>query len=225
MGAAARTALFNAHRGMGFTSTTMNVHPQPEIKSFDQIFWGTPVFLPATPVGGEVTGVSFAGITCLNEVQQGAAFYNRIGTKISIKSIHFNCQFYVNPTAIATSPMSVRYLIIYDRQPNGAYPAISDLLSTNDLGFTAAAFYCGINMQNRERFTVLRDKYIDMDAASGYNFSVNEYVKGRWESDYGNTAANIGEVKTGAILFVAFADVSNGVYIGGMPNCRIRYFD
>nr|WAE42688.1 MAG: capsid protein [Cressdnaviricota sp.] len=195
--------------------------PAPEIKSFDCAIVGGQ--LAITPLSAE-PGVAFAGITCINEVQQGAAFYNRIGTKITVKSIAVNLNFYTAENFIATGLCNIRCMVVYDRQTNGAYPVISDILSVNDSGYTAAfGQSTGINMSNRARFLVLRDKRWNLDAAQGYNFSLNEFIKGRWDCEYGTTATNIGEIKSGAIYVIAFTDVL-APYIQE-PVARIRYFD
>jgi len=59
-----------------------------EVKTFDCIVTAPAASIPlvSAAAGGEPTA-AFVGITEINDVRQGAAFYNRIGAKIVIKSV------------------------------------------------------------------------------------------------------------------------------------------
>lgn len=58
------------------------------------------------------------------------------------------------------TPDYVRVLIFYDRQTNITNPVVSTVLDSLNAGGTASATSGDfINMQNRQRFTVIRDKF------------------------------------------------------------------
>lgn len=203
-------------------------HTSSEVKSLD-----LPVVTPNSLVGvSHVAGVTGGlanndfslGMTCLNLIQQGAAFYQRIGTKVNIKSIELYGTF--KQTVDATHVAYGRYLIVYDRQPNGAYPAIGDLLQNND---TTLSFNSGINLVNRSRFTVIRDKRFGVDAGAGLQFCVKEYCKGLWETEFGTNTGTVADIRTGALYFIAFQE-NAGAGGGAALNpyelkCRVRYWD
>ena len=148
--------------------------PRSEVKSLDLAVVTPSSLVDVAHVAGTGANNNFAtGMTCLNLIQQGAGFYQRIGTKINIKSIEFYGDFKqtVDPTNVAY----FRYMIVYDRQPNGSYPAITDILRDND---SATSFNSGVSLVNRSRFAMIRDKRCVVDAGAGLQFQVKEYCKG-----------------------------------------------
>lgn len=66
-------------------------------------------------------------ITLLNTVAQGASVSQRVGKKIVLKSLQMRGQMVNNSTAISND---VAFLIVYDRRPTGALPAITDILAS-----------------------------------------------------------------------------------------------
>lgn len=195
-----------------------------EVKSFDVQINPPALRIPtyATVPTFSEPAVQFTGITELNDVQQGAAFFERIGSKIVIKSIHLGLT--LNATT-ATTMGSARVMLLYDRQSNGASPAFADLLRINTAG--AAILTSGLNMQNKSRFLILRDQYFNLDPAQSLFHTLNWHVKGRWETEFKASGNTIGDIATGSLLLVVFS----GVILGGGdimmndPVCRIRYWD
>jgi len=122
-----------------------------ELKSMD-IPWGSLNF--------NATGQYFM----LNGVQEGAGFYNRIGRRIRMKSLHFRATIKPSGTNVAAfATTATRIMIVYDRQANGAIPAPADLIqSYQDNGTSSSLVWDGINMNNRDRFVVLMDNYLTL---------------------------------------------------------------
>jgi len=199
-----------------------------EVKFFDVNVTGP---VTTSPYGlaqvGNVTGAepatAFIGITELNCVQQGATAFNRIGTKIMIKSVKVDVDLLLKGSAPSTD--TARLMVVYDRQPNGAFPAIASILSMNIS--SAPVFNSGINMANRSRFTILRNQLVNLssDGDQGYHWSA--FIKTKLETQFSSNAGNIGDVQTGAIYFIAFAYSSGPTgYIDLLTaTSRIRYFD
>lgn len=179
----------------------------------------------SAPPSGAEPSTPFAGITELNCVEQGATSYNRIGTKILIKSILFQACFSVAGSNAGND--LVRYMLVYDHQPNGAFPTFSTILSAN-IG-TAPNFYGSVNMSNRSRFIILRDRIqaIDPDGGNGGMISVKEFIKTKLETQFKSSTNTIEDITTGAIYLVAFALSSSAITYVQMSSgsCRIRYFD
>lgn len=91
---------------------------------------------------------------------EGASFYQRVGRRIRMKSIELRGEIQPsNGNAAAVTRQFARLLVIYDRQANGALPAVADILTGyNAAGATSSTVYDGLNMNNRDRFLVLRDR-------------------------------------------------------------------
>lgn len=91
----------------------------------------------------------------LNGVQVGAAFTNRIGSRMEMKSIHMRGTI----TSTVTDVQNIlRALLIYDRQPNGAAPVYTDVFQSRDQSGTAATTAISeINLDQRDRYVVVRD--------------------------------------------------------------------
>jgi len=85
-------------------------------------------------------------ITLLNTVAQGASVNQRIGKKWFMKHLQCRGQASANTTAIFNDCTT---LIVYDKRPTGALPAITDVLNTaNALSFN--------NDANAGRFKILK---------------------------------------------------------------------
>lgn len=191
-----------------------------EVKSFDQQWvGGNLVGIAAPPVGAE-PAAAFAGMTEINCVPQGATVANRIGNKIVIKSIHVRSAL----VALAGVQGEARLMLVYDKQPNGAFPAITDIITSQPLG--AATAYSGVNIANKSRFQMIRDQFFNLDGAQSLVHSVNWYCKGRFDAEFGANAGNIGDFRTGSLLLVAFITYAAGGNIAFQAgSSRIRYFD
>jgi hypothetical protein len=129
----------------------------------------------------------------------------------------------VNPNNSAQGPC--RVMLVYDRQPNGAFPAIADILYNAPAG--AVEYGSGINMTNKSRFSVLRDLRIQVDPTNGDSFVFHTYSKCNAESEFGADGGTIGDIRTGALYLVAFTGILTGANVISIRNCmtRIRYFD
>jgi hypothetical protein len=198
--------------------------PTPEIKSFDVLIAPPATSAPVVfGVSGTDPTVAYNGLTCINEIQLGDAYYNRIGSRVTVKSVSVSFQVGLVTSTFITS---LRWMLVYDRQVNGAYPAIGDILSINDTGVPGIVdFNAGLNMVNRSRFLVLRDQYIDEDPAHQQIHTVKDFVKGRWDCEFNSpTSASIGVVKTGAIYMIAFGFTGGAINILNITS-RVRYYD
>lgn len=210
--------------------------PRPiEIKSYDlavipdavnQTSGTTEVYLTSVAgIGG--TNAFTTGMAVLNAVPQGANFYNRIGSKIICTSVQVRGTLCLQ-AASGVDRIITRILVVYDRQPNGAFPTYADVLATND---AAPVFDSGINMQNRSRFTVIRDFYFSINQAETTQKSFSFWSRCNLETEFGNSTGLIGDIKTGSILLIAFGNLGylssgggNGPMFTNLAS-RVRYND
>lgn len=104
----------------------------------------------------------------LNALEVGSTFCNRVGRRVQWRSIRVMATL-GTLAAARTSPLDIgRLILIYDRQPNGALPAMATILQATDqttTNFTNAIV--GLNMNQRERFAVLMDVRIALPIATG----------------------------------------------------------
>lgn len=176
----------------------------------------------------------------VNLPQEGASFYNRIGRKIMMRSLHLTGQIVKNAVAAAAGVTEyLRVLVVYDRQPNGAAPVIADILTNYDnAGGTVTNSLCSMNMNNAERFAILRDlRYTIPNQASGAanqvpgaeavidyqtnRTNINEFIKLKDLETHFKSTTNpsaIGDCSTGALWVVTF-----GSQAAGACNFQINY--
>ena len=195
-----------------------------EIKSYDVlvtapgagIAWNMGAAAFAEP------GLAFTGMTELNDIQAGAAVYERVGAKVMIRSIRIRTAF----TANNTPCLGVcRVAVVYDRQPNGAAPGIADLFQDLRVaGATTTDLMSGINIANKNRFTVLRDQSFIFDS-SHLATSIDWFIPCRLQTEYRATASSIGDISTGAIFFVVAAQNTTSFLNMLYCRARIRYED
>lgn len=202
---------------------------RPEIKSFDQQVAAPGSVYSITNIVGSIPTAAFAGITVLNPIAVGAAFYQRIGARVNNLScdIRFNATY--APTLPADPPaLSLRWLVVYDTQCNKAYPLMSDLFAVNDAG--TPNFNSSCNMANRSRFVVMRDKIVTLDNGRGLTQSINKFVRLRGvPTMYYSSGADQSFITTGALWFILFSSIQSTTLSGtlGISNIstRIRYSD
>lgn len=188
-----------------------------------------------------------AVIAMLNGIQEGTSFFNRVGRKIMMKSLRFTASIYMNGTQQATAGDYARVMLIYDRQPNGNYPAIGDILADVDnAGNVTTNSQSGLNMNNSERFQVLRDHRFgqigpDTGAAltnaslligqglTEKSFLLDYFIKLKdIQTHYKSTSnpAVIGDITTGSLLLVTLgANVVANAQWSMSWKSRVRFTD
>lgn len=164
----------------------------------------------------------------LNGIPAGVSSQQRVGRKVSMKSMTFRWSRNSPGTLVVgannfVSPVPFRILIIYDRSPNGAVPPITDVLTSN-------AFEAIQNLPNSDRFLVLADRIPSKDQGH-----VATYMGGKMHVKFGaglicqwfdTIGGLITDISAGAI-YVYFG--CTGPTAAGNENfqfnCRIRYTD
>jgi len=182
------------------------------------------VDVAASNYAADTTGT----VTCLNLTAVGDDNTTRDGRQICNRSIHI--QGHLAPTDTTTTDCFSRMLIVWDAQPNsGTIAAITDILtSSTSLAFT--------NLNNRERFTILRDcRYAqgaqNNTATQAYSNGSNNYVINEFinlkdiKTTYSGTTAVIGSVATGALLMVTIGNVAANNGGTFFVNTRLRFTD
>jgi len=165
--------------------------------------------IDASTVSADTTG---SIVACCFPVL-GTDMTNRVGRKIQIKSIQgrgiVRTERSELMTAAATPAQMVRYIILVDMQPNGALPALTDILKT-------AHPASPLNLNNRDRFKILLDKqwaldpyYLNTTATTAAASMNNQckvfkyYKKCNVETIFnGTNGGTIADITSGAVLRV-----------------------
>lgn len=178
----------------------------------------------------------------LNGTQNGAAFYNRVGNEIEMKSLHLIGQIY--PTGSAnTAGDYLRTMVIYDRQPNGANPVLADVLSSYPTTGTSPSptSLDMTNPNNFDRFRILADiRTAIPSSASGatgetyapvIDYTKNEVNINRFinlkglSTRYKTSTGAIGDITSGSLLLMLLGfNSSSPAY--QLDYCtRLRFID
>lgn len=202
--------------------------------------------LKAVDLAGPITvGISTTPtFTLLNATQTGAGFFNRIGSRITLKSLHLVGQLLAGGVGAGVAEY-LRILIIYDKQANGAVPNIADILldQNQTAATTTTNSWSHLNIVNRDRFMVLMDNRVDVPINSAaatteniaavidYNgeHNVNRFVRlNDLETMYKSSSAptTIADISVGSLWLVTFGNigVATAAYAFSF-NSRLRYYD
>lgn len=97
----------------------------------------------------------------LNGMTAGTSGSSKIGAAIQMKSLHIRLNALWPGNQAINSPSQVRYVIVYDKQGNGAAPARGDVFTDGTVWFSA------FNRNNQDRFICIADVTSDQIASNG----------------------------------------------------------
>lgn len=198
------------------------------------------------PINQPLIMSTTATIYCPNLIQVGSSMFNRIGRKVEMRSIRLVANIAtLNTTRTTLTPDAGRIMVVYDRQTNGAFPAIADILQdTDQAGANLTDSVSGINMNNRERFVTLIDKKFTIPQATltaGVLTNVfpndimiptriDEFRKLRGLTTHYKADSNpavIGDIATGAIYILSLSQIqASGTELFNYKwSCRLKYVD
>jgi len=154
-------------------------------------------------------------------IANGSSVNQRFGKKIAYKGVQI--RGFLN-SSTTTLNVFAALMLIYDRKPTAALPAITDILVTaNSMSF--------LNDVNSDRFQVVRRlnwMCVDVDGKDGSAYYIDEYVKlNKRPAEFGSAGTGaIGDITKGALYLVSVGDVANGTSQAiGSLGCRTRFID
>lgn len=224
-------------------TTKYSAKKKREIKTLDLTITDT------YPPTGEYVGDSMNGLVFNTKPQmvqnvvrvtQGAGICQRIGNKIALKSLRVRFSLELTDKT-GNPPQGARFMVVYDRQPNGVHPAtnviLANIVSSNTI--TNGNWLSSINPNFYDRFIVLCDKMfiiggdvngpVTTQPAEQKGFLIDEFIKLKGlETQFGSNTAGcpIADLNTGALYIVGFGDQDNNsetFYMSGQ--LRLRYYD
>lgn len=165
-------------------------------------------------------------VVLLNGVATGTDFTNRIGRRVTISSIQI--RGIIRPTDLGTNPQCVRLMLVYDTQPNGALPAVGEVVQ-NLNGTTM------LNLNNRDRFKVIMDKQyaiggISDTATQAYAmsptvFNVKMYKKCNYDVIFDGTTNAISDIQSGSIFLLTLGSEAAATGATLQASIRLRFKD
>jgi len=210
----------------GFQASRTHVGaPKAELKAYDNNL-----------TLADTTAGSFA---CVNDEVEGTSFFKRIGQRVYMKSLRLRGAW----NAAASTPETLaRLLIVYDSQCNQPATFTPNLVLQDANAGLATDVFSHINLNNRERYQIIRDKMfflpsvtiaatlVTQQGPADYiknSLNVDEYIKldGLEALHTQTNAGTITDLTTGAlIVFVIGGSSSNGnwTFTG---RTRLRYYD
>lgn len=174
--------------------------------------------------------------TLLALPQLGSDFNQRIGRKITLKSVYIKGRVQIENAGSLSAAASVsqqcRFIILVDYQPNAAAPAVTDLL-------VSATPASQLNLNNRDRFRILCDKeyYLDPFLIPAVGSAIYMNRTGQLLKKFkvlneemifnGTNGGTIADITTGALYMFWIGSAAAGVnadanFIG---STRVRYVD
>jgi len=162
-------------------------------------------------------------ITLIATVAQGASVSQRIGKKIRWESIQMRGQTSANSASTLSDGAAI---IVYDKRPTGALPAITDILVTANSNALN-------NDNNSGRFQILRrlnwlhlgNSTTPSTGREGYD--VNEFVNVKRPCIFKSAATGaIGDIEEGALYLVTVGNQAAGTGACKVDLAfRVRYRD
>lgn len=194
-----------------------------EKKYYDDAY--VPTGVPtATPIVRLVTAIG--GGTTVN---------SRIGNSISLNKIVSKHVINWNNPALATGAVILRHMYLIDRNDNASTaPTIAQILQNT--GTPLLTIYSPMNMENKERFKVLKDDLLFMDVQKQmietkwlHRFNLKKDIKGnRTEAHHVTWSSGTSTATQRGHIYEVWASYSVGTgvndpSVGGYN--RVRYYD
>lgn len=172
----------------------------------------------------------------LNGCVAGSQNFNRIGRKIEMRSLQIRGIVQAATAMTSGADQFVRMLVVYDKQSNGASPTWANVVQSQDItGTTSSKATDMVNLDNRDRFIILRDKTFIIpyqsttatQAVAGCPtvHHVDEFLKMNMETVFNaGTAGTVGDITTGS-LHVFFCNQISGGQVAFVGSFRTRFVD
>jgi len=160
----------------------------------------------------------------LNGIGPGLDAWNRVGRQILMKQLDLKLSFTQQNGAV--NAQQLRYMVVYDRQPNGAIFTNANLLDNSVplLWWTRKS----TNPDNRDRFEILMDRTIQVNpnllemSAPVFDYRLPLTLP----SQFNGAGATVASITTGSLYLVFFDQAPLGlINIKTSFATRLHYLD
>jgi len=170
----------------------------------------------------------------INGCIAGSQNFQRIGRKVNMKSLQIRGVLY--PADLTTNAELTRMIVVYDKQANGAAPTFANVVSSQNIAGTVSSLATDmINLDNRDRFEIIRDKVFSFgfgDATSGFapcpgSFEINEFIRlaDRPVIFNAGTAGTVGDIQSGSLYIFWISTQANATGSTLQASYRLRFID
>jgi len=197
-----KSYLANRNTTSGRTVTSKMMRPKvssTEVKRVDLKLDAATAMVAIANVAGNQDFST--GMVATNLIQQGVGDFQRVGNKATV----FQTMIQTELSRDAGDAF-VRSMVIFDSSPDGTYPAIGDIIKTEDqAGNANTGFFSAMNIHNSDRFRVLRNKVYTLDTYHPKK-AMKYVIKNKYDVQYDGTAnpLTIGSVMKGTIYWIFF---------------------
>jgi len=151
----------------------------------------------------------------INNCVQGSDADDRLGRKATFVSFQMRCAVTLASTAV-TNGLLTRTILFVDNQTNGLTPAITDLLTSN-------VFESNMNLNNRDRFTILMDKVLGGTGGDLKNHGFKKFKKISVNTTFNQlNGGNVGDIQTGSLYLLTFLGTNCVTVTAPVTTGRIR---
>lgn len=151
--------------------------------------------------------------TCLSQIAEGSDNNNRIGRKITIRSVQYNLQIAASITDLSGSATenadTIRVVCVWDKQSNGTTPAYVDVYSSTGVSTGAQQPFNLRFLDNIERFQVLGSDLVNINSNGANAVNVQRYIKCNIPVRFTGTAGAVANIITGGI-WLFYVDMNTG---------------
>jgi len=175
------------------------------------------------------TAISFTEIPATGQlvlIPQGVTESTRVGRSCVIKSIQVRLNLLFAPATAVNASSNMFLYLVQDTQCNGAAAAVTDVLTANTFA-TALT-----NLENSQRFRVLRRWKLNFTASAGVTTAYNTvaktldyYKKCNIPMDYSDVTGAIGTIRSNNIFLMAGTDGQSDDTINVSGTARVRFSD
>lgn len=160
----------------------------------------------------------------LNGIGQGLEAYNRVGRQILMKQLDLKLSFTQQNGAV--NAQQLRYMVVYDRQSNGAVFTNANLLDNSValLWWTRKP----TNPDNRDRFEILLDRTLQINPTLLEQSApvFDHRLQLTLPTQYNGAGATVASITTGSLYLVFFDQAPLGlINIKTSFATRIHYLD
>lgn len=165
-------------------------------------------------------------IVLANTIVQGVATNQRVGKKIQLSSLQIRGNAQAdNTTLLALGAI----MLVYDRRPTGALPAITDILVTADANsFTNDANTGRFKILKRWQFSLVGNNATAGQATDSSQYSIDDYLPIKNKQTVYKAAGTgaIADIEEGAIYLVGVGNQVAGTADGNANIAiRTRFYD
>lgn len=176
----------------------------------------------------EILGVTNTGLAnntplpfLLNHIAKGDSSTERIGTKVTMKTLYMKIRLNINSTD--TVGGNIRIVIVYDRQTNGTALTWTKVFSKAGAGSSSIVNLID-RTENKGKRQVLYDETINIPADKDYVLrDIYIPLKDKAIEFNTGTAGDVADINKGSIYIMGFANCVGTA--GLLANYRILYED